>query len=245
MRPLMTSLMCAVALAAGAGCSQQVRLSDEAVQSYKSFVNVVDETSGGNRLVVYSFGSPPLLLSKDVIKINGFALGIYRSDREGAIYSDGGGEAGPNIIVDYAAFDKGILRITDCVWDPRKPYEDDVPFVEKTVRISAGGTVHSSRRMVLEPEKGDEETIDRLFAQILRENKKGHADEKYHEEAADAIRRDLAQLRNIAIAAPGDILKRVKALPHLAGDCSCQPMKNDCICEVTTIMEIRAEEARR
>jgi hypothetical protein len=56
------------------GCSRHVPLPQNAQERYQGFVNVVDETSGKNRLVVYSFGSPPLLLKKDMIKINGFVI---------------------------------------------------------------------------------------------------------------------------------------------------------------------------
>jgi len=218
--------------------SRYVHLPKEAEDLYNSYQNIVDETSGDYRLVVFGYGSPPLLLKKDQIKINGYRLDLYRSGQSDPVYTLCGGEINPDIIVDYSDFDKRILRITSCVWDPRDPYIDDVPFVEDCVRIDISGNVNISRKILLKPQNASKEQIDKLFAEITAESQKPHHESDHQDEAYDSINRNLATLRNIALNNPDEILTRMKALPNLTGDCACQHTKNNYIDEVETIQSV-------
>lgn len=218
--------------------SQQVTLPKDAEDRYKSFQNVVDETSGDYRLVVYRYGSPPLLLKRNTIKIDGFVLDVYRSGQNDPIFSEGGGEIDPQIIIDYSEFENGILRITSCVWDPRKPYEDNVPFVENRVQINITGKVNISRKILLQPEEASNELINKLFAEIIAKSDKAHNEEDIEDEAYEIINQNLAQLRNIALNNPDEILTRMKALPHLTGDCACEHLRSKYLEEVEMIQSV-------
>jgi hypothetical protein len=218
--------------------SQQVPLPKDAENLYKGYQNVVDETSGGYRLVVYGYGSPPLLLKKDQIKINGYHLDIYRSGQSDPVYTLGGGEIDPQMIIDYSDFDKRILRFTSCVWDPRDYYNGDIPFVEDCVKISSNGKISISQKILLKPQNASKEEIDKLFNDIIAESKKPHHESDNQDEAYDSINQNLATLRNIALNNPEDILTRMKALPNLTGDCACQHTKSNYIDEVETIKSV-------
>jgi len=225
------------------GCSHGVPVSGNTAERFKSFVIVVDETSGKNRLIIGLFGSPPLLLRKDVIKINGFSLAVHQRGRKEAVYGAGSGEINPNVILDYTDFEKGIIRWTDCTWDPRDPYQDDVPFAEATIEIESNGQVAISRKTLLQPEEASKERIDSLFAEILAESRKDYAsDIPALERAHEKVNRNMAHLRNISLNCSEEILTRMQALPHLAGDCVCQHMKNGYLSEVETIKQILREQ---
>ncbi len=226
------------------GCRREVPHFQKVEERREHFVNVVDEVSGKNRLVINYFGSPPLLLKKGVIKIQGYSLDVYRVGHEEDAYSTGGGEIDPYVIVDYSDLKKGAITITTCTWDPREPYVEDVSFIEISVKLLSDGKISVTRRILLKPEQANKARIDTLFAEILAENEKGHKDAAYLEQAAEIINRDLAHLRNISLDHADEILKRMQSLPHLAGDCACEPMKNGYLMEVEAIKEILHEHDR-
>jgi len=231
------------------GCTSSIIIGPSCPQDDQGMTKLVDVTECERRLVIYLFGSPPLLLRKDVLKINGYRLDVYARDCTEPIYSDGCGEIDPNMVVDYSDFSKGILRIVTYAWDPRR-LDDDVPFTEKTVRLTGENKIEISRRILLEPEPGAQAEIDKLVKEVLADNEKAVANDE--KEVADPelrvnlgseIRENLAHLRNIGIAHPDDVLKGLESLPHLAVDCCCGHLLHRYITEVYEVKEIIEENA--
>jgi hypothetical protein len=231
------------------GCSSSVIIGPSCPQDDRGWTKLVDVTECERRLVIYLFGSPPLLLKKDELKINGYQLDVYARNCIEPIYSDSNGEIEPNMIVDYSDFSKGILRIVTCAWDPRK-LDDDVPFTEKTVRMTRENEIKICRRILLEPEPGGQAEIDKLVKEVIADNEKAVAndekevpDPELRENLRSEIEENLAHLRNIGIAHPDDVLKGLESLPHLAVDCCCGHLLNGFITEVCEAKEIFEENA--
>jgi hypothetical protein len=198
-------------------CAQHVPISDESQRLYKGFTNVVDQTSHGNRVVIYRFGSPPVKLQKNVILINGYRLDVYQSGQKDTIFCESGGEIDPDVIIDLKDFKKGVIRTTSTTQDPRWPEKKNIPFVEETIQILPQGQNKISHKLVLEPEPFDPKRIDKLFSEIIALSKQRHDDDA----AATTVSRNLAHIRSMSIHNPDAILKRLKSLPSLPGDCSC------------------------
>ena len=213
-------------------CAQQPSASNHPDDRYKGMVKMVDTTSGHHRLLVHSFGSPPELLRKDVIKACGFALDLKVKGKADPIYTMSMGEIDPFVIIDFSKFSEGLLNLTTCTWDPRTPFPEDTPFIRKTLTIQSDGGIEVTDRILLPAEDGDQQRIDSLVAAILQANQKnGHL-------AFDEIRDQLAHLRNIAINHPNEVLGQIRKLPNLRGDCAGQLMKTGFIDEVEEIKEV-------
>ncbi len=198
-------------------CSPYVAIPEDSKGLHAGFTKVADQTSHGNRVLIHSFGSTPIELQKNIMQIGGYRLSVYQSYRNEEVFCQSGGEIDGEFIIDLTDFTAGVIRITTTTQDPRWPEKDHIPFVEKTVTILPQGRTSISHRLILEPEHPDPKRIDQLFSEIISLSKSAHDDDA----ASTAVWRNLTHIRNMSSQDPDSILRRLRSMPPLPGDCSC------------------------
>jgi hypothetical protein len=235
------SLLTIIALA---GCSTADCACRSGVDPGSGLRTVVDEQYGSSHLVVEAIGSPPLLLRKGVIRICGCELRITREGQEEPVHAEQHGEIEPDILIDHTDFSRGIVRITSFTKDPRQEDGSDVPLVRTCLTLGRDGRASIVRDVLLPPEEVDDAAVEKWIAEILALNAMQSDGEEQRLEIGQVIDRNLGHLRNAAVSRPEAILPRLRSLPPIAVDCSCQHMKQGYLEEVALLGRIRRERGK-
>jgi hypothetical protein len=160
---------------------------------------LIDETVGNNRLLVCSFGSPPLLLKHRCIMGSGLDILIINRNAEKTVFTYSQGEIEGDLIIDYSDAESGVFRFTDFTCDPRE--DDEVPFLLETATVRKDGTVELRQEILLKPEDGDIQRIRQLRDAALRDA----------ERESNEWESILGHLRNIGMRDPDNVLEAFKS----------------------------------
>ena len=167
---------------------------------------------GRDRLVIRSYGLPPLCLLDSVIQGWGLSVTLVREDgREEGV--DNIEELGFPAIIDFSDRKDRRVTITYLTHDPRVPKAEFVPFLRR-IAVDRGINYHdlSHAIVLLAPQKPEDGEVKNLVNEILS-LAGGHAYDMY-----DDIEICLQQLRNIGLADP-DTVERAFELIEQKGYC--------------------------
>jgi len=212
---------------------REIAIPEADLESVKHFKKLVDVTSVHNRLLVYSFGSPPLVIGQDRIQGDGLHLLVVNRGAQEASFGRAWSEASNGAVIDYSEFDTGVLRLTSLTIDRRAKWDELVPFILTTVMFDRDGLRREEGKILIQPESGGPERIRRLTEQALAALEEGELEEAYC--------RPLEHLRNIAVADPAPVLEAYK---RLAGkvDGAYAEILRDRVDEVEWMKAIRGED---
>jgi hypothetical protein len=195
--PACVSVLAVVSLCA---CSYHINVPADDLATVSSYERLVDLTISDNRLLVYSFGGPALLVKYRCIKGYGLHALIVNGKKKETVFCCSRGEIDCSMMIDYSDAGSGVFRFTDFTGDPRE--EDETPFLLTTVTVLEDGSVRTSETILLKPEKGDKKRISQLRDDAL----------KAAEEESDEVESILGHLRNIGIEDPDNVLEAFDSL---------------------------------
>ena len=193
---------------------------------------IVDEVVGGARLLVSCVGCPPGLVAKKCIKGDGLSINVVGTDPNN-LWWDCRSEKDYPITIDYSLADSGRLSVTYSTYDPRRPRDENVPFIVERIRVQGGRIVEDVETIVLEPDADDD--AQRLTDLVQRAERTERDEESGGEFCAC-----LAHIRNIGIGQPDKALAAMgKLATILAGHCHSEEEISDFTCELERIKAIR------
>ena len=236
--------ICLILLTVTLGCDRTVKIPQDLQGQVGSGKKLVDETSGDNRLLIYSYSLPPALTDFRCIRGWGL-LGWVVNRRSGETASFGScGEAGWGIIIDYSDLASGSVRCTDLTWDPRKASDDPdecVPFRMDTYIVGKKGPIEIRTEVVLEPEEGDDPKIAALKEEALnacRELSKKDG-EQHYDQCEGRFMEALGHLRNMSVTKPETVIAALEEVKRELPAGHFQCIMSDFESEILEIGDIR------
>ena len=185
-----------LALATVAACSRRCH-EPRHVVDVPDVPLLVDHTAGDNRLLIYSLGSPLSIVRLHCVRGRGLITELVNRRANRVIFERSSGEINWDVIVDYSDLRSGVLRYTECTWDPRDFRSPVVPFVLTTVSVRTDGSWDTREEIVLKPEAADPKRIRRLEAEMV---------DAYQREDIEAFKVAAAHLRNVGVGNPERVL---------------------------------------
>ena len=223
------------ALLLAAGCSKSIDIPKAVRQEIAQFQVLVDEARGDNRLVVTFYGSPVELVRRDCIRGHGLDFYLINRAARNLVWRDStGGEAGPDVLLDYSQLADGVVLLTQYTFDARPTLDQIVPLWLTTVTVRRDGTCCKKTEVLLTAEEGDADRIRNLCDEAAKAFERGgdNAEEEYTA--------PLAHLRNIAIRRPDGVRAAMDIIPS-DGHFSC--VKGDFAWEVEGLKKIQEGHA--
>jgi len=220
------------------GCSKKIEIPEDVLKTEGIYgTKLVDCEAGRNHIIVYSCTVPlPRLIRENCLK--GRALTVLVWNPHGAepiLQLGGAGEANWDCIVDYSGLGSGILRYTQCTFDPREGTDTDdeavVPLYEEIYTIKDDGTTAVSRRILLKPEELTPQELGKIEQEILN----GDAQDRFKEGELEELG---ARIRNYGVKYPQQALIILGRLGKVKG-VSTGEILRDYSVEVRRIAEIR------
>jgi hypothetical protein len=196
------SLTCAsiLAMASLCACSYHINIPVDDLATVSSYENLIDQTISDNRLLVYSFGGPALLVKYRCIRGYGLHALIVNGKEKETVFCCSRGEIDCSMMIDYSDAGSGIFRFTDFTGDPRE--DQEVPFLLTTVAVLKDGSVRTRETILLKPEEGDKKRISQLRDDAL----------EAAEKESDEVESILGHLRNIGVGDPDNVLEAFASL---------------------------------
>jgi hypothetical protein len=206
-----------------AGCANNIIPLPAADQKQiNSDTKIVDVTSGGCRLLVYGFGSPPVRVGDQQIRGSGLRAFLI-SGKTGTSTQYCWTEAGLDVEIDYSRAAAGYIYFVEHTYDPRAE-TDDAPLVRRNIRFR-DGVFTESDEFLLRAEPGDTARISDLVSQV-----------KHAIATEGDFDVPMAHLRNIGVARPEVILAAFK---NITADGAAGESLSQYVSEVEMAADIR------
>jgi hypothetical protein len=149
------------------------------------------------------------------------------------LFDAGSGEIDWDVVVDYRDLGSGVIRYTECTYDPRSQGDGIVPFIGTTVKAKGDGTCTQKEALLLDGEP--------FVASEIAELKKVLMSPAAEED--ETCNFAAGHLRNMAITDPEGILRVFEELNGRVrgvGTCETLGRYED---EVRRILAIRSRDA--